>query len=168
MSQSSAIRVEMSDVPRSIDRALRQRLDEVERQLEAVLAVVGTDGTEDSVRKLPANASRYSMIRSILRARRAREQHFESGLFADPAWDMLLELYAARIAQQRVSVSALCAASAVPPTTGLRWISTLELAGLVHRRNDPLDGRRIFVELTPKGEQAMSDVFKEPETAVMI
>ena len=54
---------------------------------------------------------------------------------------------AARLEQAHVSVSSLCIASAVPPTTALRWIRTLTDKALVERRADPHDGRRIFIAL---------------------
>jgi predicted transcriptional regulator len=63
-------------------------------------------------------------------------------LFADPAWDMLLDLLQAEIAQHRVPVSSLCIAAAVPATTALRWIKTMTDVGLFKRRADPHDGRR--------------------------
>lgn len=94
-------------------------------------------------------------IRAMLRARRAREQFFRVELFADPAWDMLLDLTAARLEHQRVSVSSLCIAAAVPPTTALRWIKALTDEGVLMRRADPTDGRRIFVELGEPAFQAM-------------
>jgi len=37
---------------------------------------------------------------------------------ADPAWDMLLDLTAARAESRAVSVSSLCIAAGVPTTTG--------------------------------------------------
>lgn len=37
-----------------------------------------------------------NMVRSLLRVRRLRDQFFSKDLFADPAWDMLLDLMAAR------------------------------------------------------------------------
>lgn len=54
------------------------------------------------------------VVRTAIRARRLREQMFSPELFADPAWDMLLDLYAARLERRRVSVSSLCIAAAVP------------------------------------------------------
>lgn len=36
-----------------------------------------------------------------------------------------------------------------PPVS--RLITTLSLAGLMHRRRDPEDGRNVFAELTPAG-----------------
>jgi hypothetical protein len=56
-------------------------------------------------------------VRSIIRTRRLRDRFFPSGLFADPAWDMLPELYAARLERHAVAVSSLCI-PAVPPTMG--------------------------------------------------
>lgn len=87
-------------------------------------------------------------VRSIIRSRRLRDDFFGRGMFADPAWDMLLDLLAARLDERRVSISSLCIASAVPPTTALRWIKHLEAKNLVERRSDPGDGRRIYVALT--------------------
>src|SRR3546814_14839235 len=83
----------------------------------------------------------------IFRQRRMREQYFPSGMFADPAWDMLLDLYAARLDRQPVSVSSLCIAAAVPATTALRWIKTMPDDGIFLRDADPNDGRRIFLPL---------------------
>jgi DNA-binding MarR family transcriptional regulator len=87
-------------------------------------------------------------IRAMIRARRMRDQFFKGDLFADPAWDMLLDLMAARLEQRRVAVSSLCIAAAVPPTTALRWIKTLCEQGLFVRVADPQDGRRVFIELS--------------------
>jgi len=95
-------------------------------------------------------------IRAFLRARRMREQFLPADLFADPAWDMILDLMAARLAGQRVSVSSLCIAAAVPPTTALRWIRQLTERGVFARIDDPADGRRVFIELTDEAAQAIT------------
>ena len=94
-------------------------------------------------------------FRAIIRARRLREQFLPAELFADPAWDMILDLMAARLARQRVSVSSLCIAAAVPPTTALRWIRHLTDREVFARLDDPADGRRVFIELTDTGAQAV-------------
>lgn len=98
-------------------------------------------------------------IRDIIRARRLREDLFGEGLFADPAWDILLDLMAARIEGRPVAVSSLCIAAAVPATTALRWIKQLTAAGLLHRVADPDDGRRVFIELTERAATAMAGYF---------
>ena len=100
-------------------------------------------------------------VRQVIRARRLRARFFDEELFADPAWDMLLDLLQAEIAQHRVPVSSLCIAAAVPATTALRWIKTMTDAGLFKRRADPHDGRRVFVELAPPASEAMRRYFRE-------
>ncbi|WP_375427907.1 winged helix DNA-binding protein [uncultured Sphingomonas sp.] len=87
-------------------------------------------------------------IRRAIRARRMRGGFFAPGLFSDPAWDMLLDLYAAEAEDMPVSVSSLCIASAVAPTTALRWIARLTEDGLLDRRPDATDRRRAFMALT--------------------
>jgi hypothetical protein len=94
-------------------------------------------------------------IRAVIRARRLRGQYFATELFADPAWDMLLDLFAASLERQRVSVSSLCIAAAVPPTTALRWIGTMHEAGLFGRQADPGDRRRAYIVLSEKAVQGM-------------
>lgn len=98
-------------------------------------------------------------VRSIIRQRRLRDEFFSGEMFADPAWDMLLDLYAAKLERIRVSVSSLCIASAVPATTALRWIKTLTDTGVFDREADPHDGRRIFVTLSKDTMIAMNRYF---------
>jgi len=93
-------------------------------------------------------------IRQFIRARRMRDQFLPADLFADPAWDMILDLLAARLAGQHVSVSSLCIAAAVPPTTALRWIRQLTDRAVFARIADPADGRRVFIELTDHAAEA--------------
>lgn len=96
-----------------------------------------------------------AQVREVIRARRLRDRFFEGGLFEDPAWDMLLDLLAARLERGQVSVSSLCIAAAVPPTTALRWIAKLTDAGLLDREADPFDKRRAFLKLSPAAATAM-------------
>ena len=78
-----------------------------------------------------------------------------AGLFEDPAWDMLLDLFAAELERRRVSVSSLCIAAAVAPTTALRWIGKLIDAGLLERQPDAFDRRRAFMSLTARASGGM-------------
>ena len=98
-------------------------------------------------------------VRAAIRARRLRDQFFAPELFADPAWDMLLDLYAAQLERRRVSVSSLCIAAAVPPTTALRWIGTMHDANLFGREPDPGDKRRAHITLTQRAADAMRGYF---------
>ncbi len=94
-------------------------------------------------------------IREMIRLRRMREDEFPSDLFADPAWDMLLDLTASRIEDKPVSVSSLCIASAVPATTALRWIKLMTDRGMLERRADSADARRIFIGLSDETFERM-------------
>jgi hypothetical protein len=95
------------------------------------------------------------VIRQAIRARRMRDGFFPPALFEDPAWDMLLDLFAAELEGGSVSVSSLCIAAAVAPTTALRWIGRMTAGGLLARRPDPGDRRRAFVVLTDQASSGM-------------
>jgi len=101
------------------------------------------------------------LVRRIIRQRQLRARFFDGELFADPAWDILLDLTAARAEHVRVSVTSLCIASGVPPTTALRWIGQMTEAGLLERVEDDTDRRRAFIALTDKAADAMARYFAE-------
>lgn len=98
-------------------------------------------------------------VRKAIRARRLRSRPFPDVLFEDPAWDMLLDLYAAHLERAQVSVSSLCIASAVPPSTALRWISKMTEDGLFVREPDPFDRRRAFMALSEAALDRMNRYF---------
>ena len=144
---------------------LRQLSDEVSR-IAATLARLSAGPPAaapaiDAVPKLGAPEVSADTVRSVIRARRLRARYFSEELFADPAWDMLLDLLQAEIAHLRVPVSSLCIAAAVPATTALRWLKTMVSNGLFIRRADPHDGRRVFVELSPETSVALRRYFAE-------
>lgn len=101
------------------------------------------------------------LVRRIIRQRQLRARFFDGDLFADPAWDMLLDLTAARAERSRVSVTSLCIASGVPPTTALRWIGQMTEAGLLQRNEDKTDRRRAFITLSDKAADAMTRFFAQ-------
>jgi predicted transcriptional regulator len=142
---------------------IRANIVELERCLETMKAMVRPmDGpsavTNSAVDFSPTPESlkiTEKSVRKLLKTRTLREHYFGSDLFADPAWDMLLDLYACELGQTRVSVSGLCAAANAPPTTGLRYIGKLEQDGWIERHADPRDRRRYWVELSDKGLEAI-------------
>lgn len=153
-------RHQLQDVSRDIESARLQRLaDEVGRiaRTLASLSVAGPIGSGSVGDMRPTFYGEPAMldvepsaaeVRAVIRMRRLRDRFFDRDLFADPAWDMLLDLMAARAERVQVAVSSLCIAACVPPTTALRWIKSMTDCGLFDRISDPDDGRRIFIRLS--------------------
>ena len=151
------------------------RLDRLNREVARIAELLvrltrsgGEADDDDSVAErrttfmieaIPVPMPRASDIRRTIRVRRLRDRFFVTGLFEDPAWDMLLDLFAAELEEVRVSVSSLCIAAAVAPTTALRWIARMTDAGLFERVPDPADRRRAFMRLSPRASEAMSGYF---------
>ena len=138
-------------------RRLAQLGEEVGRIARALAALSTASGepSQTAERAPPPVVSDAPLVRSLLRLRRLRGLHFEPALFADPAWDVLLDLAAARIDGRMVAVSSLCIAAAVPATTALRWITQMTEQGLLVRHPDSHDGRRVFIALANSAATAM-------------
>ena len=139
---------------------LRRTIDELCHNLERVSPPVAANCFVD--------APTEREVRKVLRARRERARFFDPGLFADPAWDILLELFASSLADQRTTLTSACAAAGVPVTTALRWVRNLEDAGLVKRHEDPLDRRRFYLTLSLDAALAMASYFKSITPASVI
>lgn len=169
----------LSDISTDMDpQRLRRLADEVSRIARSLASLSGqsrpVDGyaaslvsdVQQSFRAEPMELGFQTAmpspeeIRRLLRLRRLRENFFDPSLFADPAWDMLLDLMAARLEEAQVAVSSLCIAAAVPPTTALRWIKAMTDHGLFERCADPEDGRRIFIRLSDTATQGMARYFE--------
>ena len=157
---------------------IAQRLEKLETPLRAVeasdregafrfesprpaFAPAGEDASDRLVRAARPPLPDPRLIRRIIRQRQLRARFFDGDLFGDPAWDMLLDLTAARAEHSRVSVTSLCIASGVPPTTALRWIGQMTEAGLFERVEDDSDRRRAFITLTDRAADAMARYFAE-------
>lgn len=132
------------------------RIEELRRDAErmaAAIAELASSRNAGETTDQPVDAAR---IRAHIKARRVRDKFFPAELFADPAWDMLLDLAATRLEGRQVSVSSLCIAANVPTTTGLRWIKTLVDRGMFERHSDPQDARRAFIAMSPATAEAMT------------
>lgn len=140
-------------------------LEALARQAEALAASLASvadyspgvrRSLSDSHQGLGDEAALAETARHCLKARRLREALFAPGLFCDPAWDLLLDLFASEVEGRHVCVSDASIAANVPQTTGLRWLEILGKHGLVVRTRDPQDGRRSFVALAPEARAAMA------------
>ncbi len=98
---------------------------------------------------------RLEFARRLIAERSSRFKHFDTHLFADPAWDIMLELFVAETENSEVPVTNLCYTSNVPDTTILRWIKLLCDQGLLVRHKDDVDKRRVLVHLSAHAREAM-------------
>ena len=101
-----------------------------------------------------ANA-RAALAKRIHDSRRARDKFFPAEVFSDPAWDILLILYWAHHAQQRLSVSGVCASAAVPATTALRWIENLSSLGFLRKQKHQTDRRVTWLDLSKDAQEKL-------------
>lgn len=93
--------------------------------------------------------------RALYRERRLRARHFAGSLFAEPTWDMLLDLFIADCERRRVTVKSVCIGANVPTTTAMRHLRWLHEQGLVERLSHPRDARSTHVRLTADAITAM-------------
>ena len=137
-----------SDVLRLLNLLLGDRGGEL-----AVLAP--RDGHADS----SIMASKHSlkvMAKTILQQRRARARYFKSSMFSEPAWDMMLALFANEDSDRRMTITGLAECSGAPLTTALRWIDFLEQEHFIVRRPSPVDRRIMFIEMASLGTDQMT------------
>lgn len=153
----------LHDISRDDGPLILQQLSEDVGRIAALLASLTDEETGAIDRAKPSSDEDKeaagidaTFVRAIIRARRLRDNYFRGGLFADPAWDMLLDLFAARLEGARVAVSSLCIAAAVPATTALRWIKALTDRGIFVRSADPQDGRRVYIGLSDEAARALA------------
>ena len=120
----------------------------LQRLLHVTSEVSDTDGLLETARE-------------VYDARRKRERIFGPGLFADPSWDILLDLYIAKREGRKVTISSACIAASAPTTTATRHISHLVQAGLVMRVPHPVDARSSYLQLSAAGERKLTQLFRE-------
>ena len=99
-----------------------------------------------------------AVARRLYAMRRERDDLLGDGLFSEPAWDILLDLFVSHHEGRQLSVSAVCIGARAPSATALRYLTMLQEAGLVQRTRDETDGRRSHVQLSPTGQQQMTDL----------
>ena len=106
---------------------------------------------------LAADALRVA--KAVYAVRRSRDAMTPvKGLFGEPAWDIMLDLFIAFKRGTDLQVSSVCIEAGVPSTTILRWIARLENEGLLYRASDSTDLRRRYVRLTDDGLAMMRSI----------
>jgi len=103
----------------------------------------------------PNDAALVEHANAVLEQRRLRRQFLPGELFHEPAWDMLLALFASRDDRMPMNIKALVSMSDAPVTTSQRWIEHLHKLKLIDRVTDPTDRRRVEISLSYTGDQQM-------------
>lgn len=97
----------------------------------------------------------------LYRQRRLRSRFFPGSLFAEPTWDILLDLFIADCERRRLTVKSVCIGADVPMTTALRHLQWLQEQSLVERLKHPRDDRSTYVRLTALALTAMESYLAE-------
>jgi DNA-binding MarR family transcriptional regulator len=117
------------------------------------------DANTDLVGGQDIELARYA--ESLYQERRRRSRFFSPHLFAEPAWDILLDLFVNGVRNRAISITSACIAGGIPPTTGLRWLGLLEKEGLIVRETSDDDARVTWVRLSDDGMNVMRNYIAE-------
>jgi DNA-binding MarR family transcriptional regulator len=130
----------------------------------AALITLASRLTEQSHPNNRSNGELVDLAYWIYKSRRSRDRYFESELFAEPAWDILLAAYCLESPNERLTVSSLCYSAGCPFTTALRWIDRLENHRLLERRKSESDGRKIYAFLTRDARNRIESYLRQVAT----
>lgn len=98
-----------------------------------------------------------SRAQRLLTSRRIRKRYFQSEIFGEPAWEILLALYVTEETGARLTMTKLAEGIEAPLTTVVRWVKALEEQSLVKRVEHPTDRRTIFIRLLETGQKALDE-----------
>ncbi|HKX79744.1 MAG TPA: response regulator [Novosphingobium sp.] len=132
-------------------------MSDFSQQLSRLMSVLEGKTMDTKAETKVADQEISATLRGIINSRGLRNRYFPSQIFADPAWDILLDLTRAKLDGQQVSVSSVCIAASVPMSTALRWVRQMTDQNLLRRWTDPKDRRRDLIALTDTTAAHMRD-----------
>jgi hypothetical protein len=133
--------------------AAREILLEVEILLQRLMHLAGPPKDEDQ--------AILDTARQLYHSRRIRDRIFGGNLFADPAWDILLDLFIAQREDRKVTISSACAAASAPTSTAARHIAHLVQKRLVVRVSRDEDARSSYLGLSAAADRKLTQLFRE-------
>lgn len=104
-----------------------------------------------------SEADLVAIARRISQWRRKRDAILAPLTFADPEWDILLDLYVEQGRGRPVTMSSLCIAAAVPTTTAARCIHAMVSRGVLTKSRDTGDTRRVVIRLADETQRKMRE-----------
>lgn len=162
-------------MPQIENKILANRLRSIAGELIGISKNIDSEGVELASRPFMfqgANGEAHSdtpiddlqlaaYAEALYQERRRRTRHFPEHLFAEPAWDILLDLFVNGVRSRAISITSACIAGGIPATTGLRWLGVLEKEGLLVREISGEDARVTWVHLSPRGTDIMRNYLAE-------
>lgn len=112
-------------------------------------ANLNTQSSSSTERARNSHEARLAVAKWLYWSRGLRRTTLGSSMFAEPSWDLLLDLYIREKTGARSSVTSACIGSRVPHTTALRHIAALSKAVWIVRIPDEGDKRRFWLALSP-------------------
>lgn len=139
--------------PWSVKQDLSQKIKNrvctvIDEEISSSIVFEASSGTEGDLRNL---------ARRIYLARQARNRLLSPELVGEPAWDILLDLYAR---DTGVSVKHIALSSDTPQATASRWIALLEGRGFISKRVSSSDARRAEIFMTEYGRERVAVVLQ--------
>ena len=147
---------QQSDRPKSeqtIQFSQKDRDDAV-RLLTLILGKARAEQTYRQSETLP-------IARALLEDRRRRSRLFNPGMFGEPGWELLLNLYVNDQDGARLTIGKLIQIAGTAQSTSLRWLDYLEDQGLISREAHPTDARTAFVALTDKARGSLTSYLSQ-------
>lgn len=130
------------------------RLRGIARDLIGIANKLGAPGTLFPGDEGP---SLVAFAKRLLSERRLRERHFDKQLFGEPVWDLLLDLFIAYEECRDISMSSAAIAANVSATTALRYVAMMTDQGMIVRRADASDARRVYVSLSAESRARVAE-----------
>jgi hypothetical protein len=141
--------------PRLADTA--RTLAEVSREMAHWVPILRRLAEAEQLRDLALGHTSEingAAIRSIINARRLRDQYFWPAM-SEAAWALLLELFANRLQGERLDVAGLSAVTDIPLASALHWVEWLSGRGMVVRNGPGENAENALVALTEAGADEM-------------
>ena len=132
------------------------RLDELLRTIAAVPSAASAAA--------PIERNKLHAARAEWEARRERERLFDSSLFGDTGWDILLDLFMGREQGRDVTLSSICESVSLPEPAMLRCLAMLIEEGLILRESRSPDPRGNHLKLSGHALALMSEYFSRTTT----
>lgn len=143
------------DVPVKLTR---QQLEQMLLAIQADKHSLASEASSRNAADAAVNIAVKKAIDLIEITKRRSRLVSAANLFADPAWFILLDLFVRQHQGLKTSVSSACHASFSPVTTALRHIAILTERNIIQRQYDPVDHRRVYLELTDETNEEIQRI----------